>query len=160
MDYPIRFADQLRPQIRALRKKRGLTQGELGHQLGVGQARIAEIERSPGTVSFDQMLKLLSLLGASLELKDSLPAEGIVKPSSKSAEKRANSVANRGPRPPSSGDWNQGSFSGASVLAALGSPREPTAKDLKKLLQMLNPDTDVAPTSKRHHVIRPKKGSW
>ena len=75
MDYPIRFTDQIRHQLRALRKARGLTQAELGDRLGVGQARIAEIERSPGTVSFDQMLQLLSLLDVSLVLKDSLPEQ-------------------------------------------------------------------------------------
>ena len=159
MDYPIRFIDQLRPQIRGLRKKRGLTQGDLGHHLGVGQARIAEIERSPGTVSFDQMLKLLSLLGASLVLRDSLPTEAIAEPSRKSAKKRSDRVAKRRPRVPSSADWSQRSLSGGSVLVARDGPVAPTAKELKTL-RKLNPDASVAPTSGRHYVIRPKKGSW
>ena len=68
MDYPIRFTEQLREHIRALRRKRGLTQSMLGQRLGVGQARIAEIERTPGLVSLDQMVKLMSVLGASLVL--------------------------------------------------------------------------------------------
>ncbi len=51
MDYPIRLAEQLRPQLQALRKKCGLTQAQLGAQLGVTQARIVEIEASPGSVS-------------------------------------------------------------------------------------------------------------
>lgn len=60
--YPIRFASQMREHLRALRKKQGLTQAQLGTQLGVSQARIAEIEANPGLVSFEQLLKLLSQL--------------------------------------------------------------------------------------------------
>jgi HTH-type transcriptional regulator/antitoxin HipB len=159
MDYPIRFTDQLRPQIRALRKKRGLTQGELGHQLGVGQARIAEIERSPGTVSVDQMLKLLSLLGASLVLRDSLPAEPAAEPDRKSIKKPASGTAKGRPQVPSSGTWTQRTLSGGSVLVERNSSGALKAKDLKDL-QKLNPKASVAPTSARHYVIRPKKGSW
>ena len=51
MDYPIRFPDQIRQQLRALRKTKGLTQTQLGKLLGVGQVRIAEIERDPSVVS-------------------------------------------------------------------------------------------------------------
>lgn len=67
--YPIRFADQMREHLRSLRKKRGLTQAQAGALIGVSQARIAEIEAKPGLVSFDQMLQLLSLLGANLSLE-------------------------------------------------------------------------------------------
>jgi HTH-type transcriptional regulator / antitoxin HipB len=66
--FPIRFADQMREHLRALRKTRGLTQAQLGALAGVSQARIAEIEAKPGLVNFDQMLQLLSLLGADLSL--------------------------------------------------------------------------------------------
>ena len=70
MDYPIRLADQLRAHLRSLRKQRGLTQAELGQRLGVGQVRVAEIEARPGLVSVDQLVKLLSALGAGLVLRD------------------------------------------------------------------------------------------
>ena len=70
MDYPLRVTGQLREHLKALRKNRGLTQAQLGLKLGVGQARIAEIERTPGTISVDQLAKLLSALGASLVLRD------------------------------------------------------------------------------------------
>ena len=70
MDYPIRLADQLKTHLRALRKQRGLTQAELGSKLGVGQVRIAEIEGKPGLVSVDQLMRMLSALGASLVLRD------------------------------------------------------------------------------------------
>jgi HTH-type transcriptional regulator / antitoxin HipB len=70
MDYAIRFTDQLREHIRALRRRRGLTQAQLGERLGVGQARVAEIEANPGLVNVDQMVKLMSALGAAFVLRE------------------------------------------------------------------------------------------
>ncbi|MBC3873109.1 helix-turn-helix domain-containing protein [Undibacterium flavidum] len=68
--YSIQFTSQLRQHLRALRKKRGLTQAQLGALVGVSQARIAEIEANPGLVSFDQMMQLLSALKIHLLLSD------------------------------------------------------------------------------------------
>ena len=68
--YPISFSAQLRQHLRALRKKRGLTQAQLGALVGVSQVRIAEIEANPGLVSFDQLMQLLSNLGVSIYLSD------------------------------------------------------------------------------------------
>lgn len=73
MDYPIRFTDQIRQQLRALRKAKGLTQAQLGKLLGVGQVRIAEIERDPSVVSVAQLFKLLTALDAHVVLRDSRP---------------------------------------------------------------------------------------
>jgi len=69
-DFPVRFPDQLRQHLRALRKKHGLTQAQLGALIGVSQARIAEIEANPGLVNFEQLMKLLSVLGVSLTLQE------------------------------------------------------------------------------------------
>jgi HTH-type transcriptional regulator/antitoxin HipB len=71
--YPIHFADQLRQQLRALRKHRGMTQARLGQILGVSQARVAEIEANPGLVNLDQMLKVFSALDLTLSLTENLP---------------------------------------------------------------------------------------
>lgn len=68
--FPVRFPDQLRQHLRALRKRHGLTQAQLGALVGVSQARIAEIEAKPGLVNFEQLMKLLSVLGASLAVQD------------------------------------------------------------------------------------------
>lgn len=68
MSFPIRITDQLTPHLRALRKARGLTQAQLGELLGVKQARIAEIESNPGTVSLEQLTRVLAALGATLHL--------------------------------------------------------------------------------------------
>jgi HTH-type transcriptional regulator/antitoxin HipB len=67
--FPVRFPDQLRQHLRALRKRQGLTQTQLGALVGVSQARIAEIEANPGLVNFEQLMKLLSVLGVSLTLQ-------------------------------------------------------------------------------------------
>lgn len=68
MNFPLRIADQLQPHLRALRKRRGLTQAQLGALVGVKQARIAEIEANPGAVSLEQITKLLAALGGALHL--------------------------------------------------------------------------------------------
>jgi HTH-type transcriptional regulator/antitoxin HipB len=68
--FPVRFPDQLRQHLRALRKRHGLTQAQLGALVGVSQARIAEIEANPGLVNFEQLMKLLSVLGVSLTLQE------------------------------------------------------------------------------------------
>jgi HTH-type transcriptional regulator / antitoxin HipB len=60
-----------------MRKARGLTQAQLGALLGVSQARLAEIEAKPGLVNFEQLMKLLSVLGVTVTLhqESSVPAK-------------------------------------------------------------------------------------
>lgn len=70
MSYPLRIPAQLTQHLRALRKRRGLTQAQLGERIGVKQARMAEIEANPGAVSVDQMMRVLAELGATLQLHD------------------------------------------------------------------------------------------
>ena len=70
MDYPLRIADQLRPQLKALRKKSGLTQAQLGALIGVTQARVVEIEANPAIVNLQQVMQVLNALGASLVIRD------------------------------------------------------------------------------------------
>lgn len=69
MDYPIQTAVQLSAHLRALRKARGLSQLQLGAVLGVGQTRIARIERDPTAVSVEQFLTLLGALGVQMVLR-------------------------------------------------------------------------------------------
>lgn len=70
MDYLIAISDQLAPQLRSLRKVRGLNQADLALKLGVTQSRIAAIERNPAAVSAGQLLELLKVLGVDLVLRD------------------------------------------------------------------------------------------
>lgn len=73
MDYPIQSPGQLSAHLRSLRKARGLNQVQLGAALGVGQARIARIERDPAAVSVEQFLDLLGALGVQMVLRSTGP---------------------------------------------------------------------------------------
>lgn len=86
MDYPLRIADQLTPHLKALRKKAGLTQAQLGLRLGVKQARVAEIEASPGVVSVEQMIQVLAALGADLVLLNRDAESRLMPPAAKGKE--------------------------------------------------------------------------
>ncbi len=59
----IQASGQLSAHLKSLRKARGMTQAELGLRIGVKQVRVADIERSPGTVSVEQMLEILRQFG-------------------------------------------------------------------------------------------------
>ena len=74
MDFPIQSPGQLSAHLRSLRKARGLNQVQLGAALGVGQTRIARIERDPTAVSVEQFLALLGALGVQMVLRSSGPA--------------------------------------------------------------------------------------
>jgi HTH-type transcriptional regulator / antitoxin HipB len=88
--FPVRFPDQLRQHLRALRKRHGLTQAQLGALIGVSQARIAEIEANPGLVNFEQLMKLLSVLGVSLTLlEEAAPPTDTRVPAAKAARPKA-----------------------------------------------------------------------
>ena len=97
MDYRIQLADQLRAHLRSLRKQRGLTQAQLGQRLGVGQVRVAEIESRPGLVSVDQLLKMLSALGAGLVVRD-VDVSSVASPAIHAQEQLTPTTRARSPR--------------------------------------------------------------
>lgn len=70
MQYPLETSQQLSTLLRALRQSRQLTQAELGERLGVNQKRIARIEAAPGVTSFDQISRLVALMGHRLVLEE------------------------------------------------------------------------------------------
>ena len=70
MDYLLSITDQLAPQLRSLRKARGLSQAQLACELRVTQSRVAAIERNPAAVSVGQLIRILGVLGAGLVLRD------------------------------------------------------------------------------------------
>lgn len=139
MDFPLRIPDQLKQHLRALRKSRGLTQGQLGALVGVRQARIAEIEANPGAVSLDQLTKLLAALGGTLHLHSAEGAgtESQVVPDEepKAGQSAPTSVARRAPKK-----------AAGQVVGAPTGRRSPTRA------------TKPAPAT--GIVIRPKKGTW
>ena len=51
--------------VNALRRKRGLTQQELAHLLGISQARVSKLEQIQTGVSLDMYVDALLVLGAS-----------------------------------------------------------------------------------------------
>lgn len=87
MDFPIQSSGQLSAHLRSLRKSRGLNQVQLGAALGVGQTRIARIERDPTAVSVEQFLALLGALGVQMVLRANGPAPVANAPESASDEK-------------------------------------------------------------------------
>ena len=130
MSFPLRISDQLKPHLRALRKRLGLTQAQLGLLVGVKQARIAEIEANPGTVSLDQLTKVLAALGGTLHLHstDSPGSESREVPAAEPKEPQS------APRP-----------------AAKRAPN-PAGRRSPSLATKSAPRTGI--------VIRPKKGTW
>ena len=70
MQYPLETSQQLSALLKALRHSRALTQAELGERLGVNQKRIARIEAAPGVTSFDQISRLVALMGHRLVLEE------------------------------------------------------------------------------------------
>jgi HTH-type transcriptional regulator / antitoxin HipB len=66
MSYLLQTPNQLAVHLRALRLAKGWSQTQLAEKLGLSQSRIARIERDPLSISVDQMLRVLSALGASM----------------------------------------------------------------------------------------------
>jgi HTH-type transcriptional regulator/antitoxin HipB len=91
MDKIVVLPDQLSAHLKSLRKAAGLTQAQLGERLGVGQVRIAEIEKDPGAISVQQLMQLLSALGSNLALSDPKHSAG----------EKTSSVASK----PAKGEW-------------------------------------------------------
>ena len=142
MNFPLRIPDQLKQHLRALRKSRGLTQGQLGALVGVRQARIAEIEANPGAVSLAQLSKVLAALGGTLHLHsaDGAGAESRVVPDErlKAPQPAPMSVAKRAPKP---------------LPNAVG-------KLISAPAGRRSPARTTRPASVTSFVIRPKKGTW
>jgi HTH-type transcriptional regulator / antitoxin HipB len=130
MSCPLRIPDQLTPHLRALRKGLGLTQSQLGLLVGVKQARIAEIEAHPGSVSLDQLTKVLAALGARFHLH-STDVQGPETPMARAAQPKPQQAASRS----------------AAKLATNNVGRRNATQAAKPALRI-------------GVVIRPKKGTW
>jgi HTH-type transcriptional regulator/antitoxin HipB len=98
MSFPLRIADQLKPHLRAMRKRLGLTQAHLGVLVGVKQARIAEIEANPGAVSLDQLTKVLAALGGTLHLHSTDSAGPDGRAVSAAVQKQPQPAVSRAPK--------------------------------------------------------------
>ncbi|MFT3784181.1 MAG: helix-turn-helix domain-containing protein [Nibricoccus sp.] len=72
MNFPVSTPAQLQAILRAMRTSRGLSQAELGRQVGVSQRRIAAIEAAPGRASFDQLARIVATLGGQLSVVEQM----------------------------------------------------------------------------------------
>lgn len=149
--FPIRVGAQLREHLRALRKQAGLTQAQLGRRLGVGQARIAEIESNPAATSVEQFLRVLSTLGAGLAIT-TVESDAAPSKETRPAEKKTPNV-----KSPSASKAKKLSGGPYLVSADRGTP---DAQAQLARLRELNPTAEVSVTSARNFLIRPKKGTW
>lgn len=141
MNYPLRIPLQLKSHLRALRKRRGLTQAELGALVGVKQARIAEIEANPGAVSMDQLTKVLSALGGTLHLHADDAGSSTAQRVSRGTSRRSASAATA-PKAP-----------GAVTGRAQGVKGRPSPGG--------RPQAPTKSTASRAGVVIPaKKGTW
>ena len=70
MEYKIAVAKQLSSLLKNLRKQSGLTQRDLGEQIGISQRMVAKIEAAPEKVSFARILQILSELGTDLLVRE------------------------------------------------------------------------------------------
>jgi HTH-type transcriptional regulator / antitoxin HipB len=61
--HPITTATQLGALLAGQRKKLDLTQSAVAKRLGVGQNRLSQLEAKPGTMTVEQLLALLNMLG-------------------------------------------------------------------------------------------------
>ena len=65
----VRTTGQLGPILKQLRKARGWSQIELGQRIGLSQERISVIENHPERMSIDQLLTVLMVLDAELQVE-------------------------------------------------------------------------------------------
>jgi HTH-type transcriptional regulator/antitoxin HipB len=64
MKLKISTAEQLATHFKSLRKAKGWSQADLGKRIGLKQARVAQIEGDPGSISVDKLFQVLHALEA------------------------------------------------------------------------------------------------
>jgi len=104
MDYPLQINSQLRQLLKSLRKTRQMTQSQLAQRLGVVQSRVADIEREPGSVSVEQLMNVLSVLGAQLVVRETAPSAPPGAPG-RAPEEHAPAPLDDAPGAPPRGQW-------------------------------------------------------
>jgi len=69
-DFTVRTPEHLPALLQGFRKKAGLTQAEVAARLGMRQQTLSALERNAENVSAGRLLKLLSVLGVELVLRE------------------------------------------------------------------------------------------
>jgi HTH-type transcriptional regulator/antitoxin HipB len=67
---PLLTATQLGQLLRAARKRRGLTQAEVGARLGVSQNRVSHLEGHADELSIKQLLTWCAVVGLELSMAE------------------------------------------------------------------------------------------
>jgi HTH-type transcriptional regulator / antitoxin HipB len=70
MDYPVKTPQQLAQVLKGIRKDRRLTQATIASRMGSVQSKISALELQPGRTSVERLLRVLSILGVDLILRD------------------------------------------------------------------------------------------
>ena len=79
-EFPVRTAGQLPLLLQAFRKQSGLTQADIAKRLGISQQALSNLERHADKVSADRLLKLLSILGVELVLRQDSASPSVASP--------------------------------------------------------------------------------
>ena len=72
--HPINDPRQIGAALTGRRKNLKLSQTEVAARLGLSQNRLSELESSPQTLTVEQLLALLNLLGLEMSLRERDPA--------------------------------------------------------------------------------------
>jgi HTH-type transcriptional regulator/antitoxin HipB len=70
MDYPIKTPQQLAQVLKGIRKDRRLTQATVATRMNSLQGKISLLELHPEKASVSRLLRMLSVLGVDLILRD------------------------------------------------------------------------------------------
>ena len=70
MDYPIKTPQQLAQVLKGIRKDRRLTQATVAARMNSLQGKISLLELHPEKASVSRLLRMLSVLGVDLILRD------------------------------------------------------------------------------------------
>lgn len=74
MQYPLSNPVQLAHLLMSARKAKGLTQAAAAARVGISQSRLSVLETDPSSLTFEQLLALMSLYELRVTAQDKRPA--------------------------------------------------------------------------------------
>ena len=74
MQYPLSNPVQLAHLLMSARKSKGLTQAAAAARVGISQSRLSVLETDPSSLTFEQLLALMSLYELRVTAQDKRPA--------------------------------------------------------------------------------------
>ncbi|KIG08653.1 helix-turn-helix domain-containing protein [Caballeronia concitans] len=70
MQHVIATSVQMGKLLAAGRRRAGMSQAQAAARLGISQSRVSTLERTPGALTFDQLLAMLGAYGLQLVVQD------------------------------------------------------------------------------------------